>query len=131
VLEAAVVAGIVSGLPSTAEVLVRTRSIRAAGNYVFDATARIGVLVPPFRPGLVRGAVAHAALSLLVAEAMGETLPSQRSVAWGGAAGLIVGVVTVGMIGRRIPAIRELPLGPQLADNATFGLVFAAIADRP
>lgn len=129
-LEAAVVASVLSGAPSTAEALIRTRSVRATIDYVRDATARIGVLVPPFRPGLVRGAVAHGGLSLLVAEALASTLPKRRSVGWGGAAGLIVGLLGVGAVGRRIPAIAELRLGPQLADNVAFGMVFAAVADR-
>jgi hypothetical protein len=130
VLGAAVVAGVLSGAPSTAEVLIRTRSVRAASDYVLDTTSRIGVLVPPYRPGLVRGAVAHGALSILVAEAMGSALPHRRSIAWGGAAGLVVGLLAVGAIGRRIPAIAELPLRPQLADNVAFGVVFAAVVDR-
>ena len=124
-------AGVASGLPSTVQAFARTRSIRAASDYVFDATARVGVLVPPFRRGLARGAAAHAAISLLVAEALGLTLPRRRSVAWGAGAGLIIGILSVGVIGRRIPVIAALPRGPQVADNVAFAMVFAAVVDRP
>jgi hypothetical protein len=40
-------------------------------------------------------------------------------------------VINVGVIGRAFPAIRELPLMPQLADNVMFGMVFALVLDRP
>jgi hypothetical protein len=124
VIEGAAVASVLSGLPST--VLAGEAPIA----YVLDATSRVGVLVPPFRRGLVRGALAHVAISAAAAEVLARTLPRRRSVVWGALAGLLMGVVNVGIIGRRIPAIAELPLGPQLADNVAFGVVFAAVADR-
>jgi len=96
-----------------------------------DATRTIGTLVPPGRPGLLRGAVVHLAISVAVAELLGALLPRERSVAWGLAAGLGVGWVNLAVIApRRFPAIAALPLAPQLADNAAFGAVFAAVADR-
>jgi hypothetical protein len=42
-----------------------------------------------------------------------------------------MGLVGVGVIGRRFPAIRDLPFGLQLADNVAFGVIFAFVADRP
>jgi hypothetical protein len=130
VLEATVVAAVLSGLPSTTYALVSGRKISAATDYVQDATTRIGVLVPPFRPGFVRGAAAHALISAVAAGGLARMLPRRGSVGWGAVAGLVMGVVNVGIIGRRIPAIAELPLGPQLTDNVAFGVIFAAVADR-
>jgi hypothetical protein len=42
-----------------------------------------------------------------------------------------MGLVGAGLVGRRFPAIRDLPFGLQLADNAAFGVIFAFVADRP
>ena len=98
--------------------------------YVRDATCAIGTLVPPGRPGFIRGAIVHLGISAACGEALARALPEHNSVGWGAAAGFAIGVVNVGVIGRRFPAIRALPLVPQLADNTAFGLVFAFVVDR-
>ena len=98
--------------------------------YVQEATSAIGTLVPPGRPGLLRGALIHVGISALCGEGLARTLPRRHSVAWAAGAGLVLGVINVGVIGRRFPAIRALPLAPQLADHVAFGVVFAAIVDR-
>ncbi|MBV8217499.1 MAG: hypothetical protein JO325_03470 [Solirubrobacterales bacterium] len=67
---------------------------------------------------------------MLCGEVLARTLPRDHSVAWGAAGGLLIGVVNVGVIGRSFPAIRGLPLLPQLADNVMFGAVFAVMLDR-
>ena len=130
VAEAIVAAAIFSGLPSTLHALVTAGSLRSALRYVYDATRAVGTLVPPGRPGFVRGAVAHLGISVAFGELFARTLPRNRSVLWGAVAGFATGVINVGVIGRRFPAIRALPLIPQLADNTAFGVVFAAVADR-
>jgi hypothetical protein len=136
VLEGAAVAAVLSGAPSVGHALVagagaERGSTRAAWRSGLDATRAVGTLVPGGRPGLVRGAAAHLAISWAVGEALGATLPREHSVAWGTIAGLAVGWVNLAMIARRrYPDIAALPLGPQLADNAAFGAVFAAVADR-
>jgi hypothetical protein len=130
VTEAIAAAAIFSGLPSTLYALRTGGSFRSAVHYVYDATCAVGTLVPPGRPGFMRGAIAHLGISVTFGEALARTLPQRRSVAWGAAAGLAMGVINVGMIGRRFPAIRALPLIPQLADNVAFGALFAAVADR-
>jgi hypothetical protein len=130
ILEAAGVASVLSGAPSTAWTVVRSSPGEALSSGV-AATRAIGVLVPPGRPGLFRGALAHGVISLVVGEALGAALPARRSVAWGGLAGLAVGWVNLAVVARRaFPELAALPLGPQLADNAAFGAVFAAVADR-
>ncbi len=98
--------------------------------YVRDATCAVGTLVPPGRPGLIRGALVHVGISLLCGEGLARTLPERHSVIWGAGAGLAVGGINVGLIGRRFPAIAALPLVPQLADNVAFGAVFAFVVDR-
>jgi hypothetical protein len=128
ILRGAAVASVASGVPSSAYALLRGRDPRAQG---LTATRAIGTLVWPGEPGLVRGALVHGAVSLAVGGALGVTLPRRRSVAWGALAGVAIGWVNLVVIApRRYPAIASLPLGPQLADNAAFGAIFAAAA-RP
>jgi hypothetical protein len=128
--QAAAVASVLSGVPSTTWTVFRSSPGEALSSGV-EATRAIGSLVPPGRPGLWRGGVVHGVISLVVGEALGATLPSRRSVAWGTLAGLVIGWVNLSVLARRFsPRLAALPLGPQLADNAAFGAVFAAVADR-
>jgi hypothetical protein len=128
--EAIAAAAIFSGLPSTLHAFRAGGSFGSAVRYVYDATCAVGTLVPPGRPGFVRGAIVHVGISVTFGEALARALPRRRSIVWGATAGLAIGVVNVGLIGRRFPAIAALPLIPQLADNTAFGAVFAAVADR-
>ncbi|MDQ6774799.1 MAG: hypothetical protein M3071_00960 [Actinomycetota bacterium] len=130
VIEATAAAAMLSGAPSTLHALITEGGVRAAGVYIWDATRAIGTLVPPGRPGLVRGALVHAAISAACGELLARTLPARRSAAWGAAAGLAIGVVNIGLIGRRFPAISALPLIPQLSDHVAFGVLFALVVDR-
>ena len=130
VTEATLLAATFSGLPSTIHAVVKQRSLRSAAAYVYDATRAAGTLVPPGRPGFGRGVVVHFAVSILCGEALARTLPRDHPAEWGAAAGLVIGVINVGVIGRSFPAIRSLPLVPQLADNVMFGTVFAVVLDR-
>jgi hypothetical protein len=124
------VAAVLGGAPSTLDAFRRHRELRAVASYVWDTTSAIGTLVPPGRPGFIRGAVVHVGVSVVCAEALARTLPRTCSVGWGAAAGFGIGVLNVGVIGRGFPAIRALPLVPQLLDNAAFGAVFALVVDR-
>lgn len=129
-MQATAVAAVLSGAPSTLDALRRHRQLGSMVAYVRDATRAVGTLVPPGRPGFIRGAIVHLGISVVCGEALARGLPEHNSVRWGAAAGLAIGVVNVGVIGRRFPAIRALPLVPQLADNLAFGLVFALVVDR-
>jgi hypothetical protein len=130
VIEATLVAATFSGLPSTLHAFVEQRSLRSAAGYVYQATRAVGTLVPPGRPGFGRGIVIHLVISMLCGEALARTLPRGHPVEWGAAAGLVIGIINVGVIGRSFPAIRALPLAPQIADNVMFGTVFAVAFDR-
>ena len=128
ILRAAAVAAVASGAPSSTWALACGCDPLAAGT---TATRAIGTLVPPGSPGLIRGALAHGAISLAVGGALGVALPRRHSVAWGAFAGLGIGWVNLAVVARRrYPSIAALPLAPQLADNAAFGAIFAAVADR-
>ncbi len=130
ILEAAGVASVLSGAPSTAWTTVRSSPGVALSSGV-EATRAIGTLIPPGRPSLWRGALGHLVISVAVGEALGATLPARRPVVWGALAGLAVGWVNLAVVARRaFPELAALPLAPQLADNAAFGAVFGALVDR-
>jgi hypothetical protein len=130
VTEAIGVAAIFSGLPSTLHAFITGDGFRSAVEYVYDATCAVGTLVPPGRPGFKRGALVHLGISAACGELLARALPQRHSVAWGAAAGLAIGVINLGMIGRKFSAIRALPIVPGLADNVAFGALFAVVADR-
>jgi hypothetical protein len=130
------IASILSGAPSTLWALHESGSPKQAVRSGLDATRAIGVLLPPGRPGVLRGALAHAAISVVMGELLLRALPNgdllngrlTRRLGAGALAGLAMGAVNVGLIGRQFDEIRALPLGPQLADNVAFGVVIAALS---
>lgn len=114
---AAAVAGLVSGLPSTVLVGQPVEATRAAGTL-------LGA------PTLPRGALAHAALSLGWATVLARVLP-RRPARWHGAlAGLAIAGLDLGVVGRRLPRIRALPVLPQVADHVAFGIAVAWVLRR-
>lgn len=125
VLVAAAVAGVLSGAPSTAHALATGRSPLAAA-------WAAGVLLG--RPSLVRGAVAHAAISIVWTAILAAALPRRTDpvagAAEGAGAGLAIAALDLGVIGRRVPAIRELPAAPQVADHLAFGALVGLVLAR-
>lgn len=130
ILEATIAASLLSATPSVL-FTVRRDGVGGAWRYGVRATAAIGTLAPPGRPNLVSGAAIHFMISAGFGRVLGRLLPQRNSVLWGAGAGAAMGLIGAGVIGRRFPALRELPFGPQLADNVAFGIVFAVVADRP
>jgi hypothetical protein len=127
----ALVAGLVgaalSGVPSTVHALAR-------GHDPLEATLAAGSLLLPHerRPGrLLAAAVpAHLAISLGWAAVLAAALPRRRTMLAGAAAGLAIAAFDLGVVGRRFPRVRELPLGPQLADHVAFGALVGAVLRR-
>jgi hypothetical protein len=115
---AGAVAGVVSGVPSTAHALLSGRSpleaVRAAGTLVGS-------------PTVAAGAVVHAAVSLAWGGVLGLALPRRRAVAWGGAAGVAIAALDLGVVGRRLPRIRALPTLAQVADHVVYGATVGAV----
>jgi hypothetical protein len=129
ILEATVAAGLFGGAPSVAVALAQG-GVSGAWRYGVDAIGAVGSLVPPGRRSITAGIGAHSAISVAAGQVFGRFLPRRHSVLWGAGAGVAMGLVGVGIIGRRYPAIRALSLGPQVADNVAFGIIFAVVADR-
>jgi hypothetical protein len=119
----AVAAGVagaaLAGVPSTVWSLVR-------GDDVLDGARAAGaILLPGERrtPALLAAAVpVHVALSLGWAAVLAAALPRRAEPVWGVAAGLGIAALDLGVIGRRIPAIRALPQRRQWADHVAYGL---------
>jgi hypothetical protein len=129
ILEATLAASVLGAAPSLIYSW-RRDGFRGAWRYGLRGTEAIATLVPPGRPNLVAGATIHFAVAAAFGQALGRFLPHRRSALWGAAGGAAMGLLGAGVIGRRFPAIRELPFGPQLADNVAFGIIFAVVADR-
>jgi hypothetical protein len=126
-LRAGAVAAVLSGAPSTVHALATGRSplaaVQAAGT----------LLLPHDAPPIARaaaGLVAHGAISLGWGVVLAAVLPRRRTVVWGALAGLVIAGIDLGVLGRRWPRIRALPLGPQVADHAAFGALVGAVVSR-
>jgi hypothetical protein len=117
VVAAGLAGAALSGVPSTAVTLARRESlldgIRAAGAIALPGETRTPVLVAAAVP-------VHLALSLGWAAVLDAADAGPLS---GLALGLAIAALDLGVIGRRIPAIRALPQGRQWADHAAYGLV--------
>jgi hypothetical protein len=124
-VRAGLVAAALSGLPSTAYAV-------AAGRDPLEATKAAGAMVVGERaPVFVQVAVAapvHLAVSLGWAAVLERALPARNRIAWGVTAGLAIAALDLGVVGRRFPGIRALPVLPQLADHALFGATVAVLS---
>jgi hypothetical protein len=126
-LAAGVVGAIVGGIPSTCHAL-------ATGRDPLEASYAAGAILRPHerRPGrlLISAAVAHGAISLFWGQVLVRVVPQRHPVLAGAAAGLAIAALDLGMVGRRIERVRDLPLAPQLADHAVYGAAVGAVIAR-
>jgi hypothetical protein len=123
-VEAGLVAAVVGGAPSTLVTLARGEDVLAA------ARAAGTLLLPRERralPLLAAAVPVHLALSLGWAVVMERTLPRGREPLTGAVAGLAIAALDLGVIGRRLPAIRTLPQGRQWAYHAAYGVAVGAV----
>ena len=115
---AGLVAAVTSGAPSTAWAVLRGRDVteaaRAAGRLLLPRERRPLVLLAAAVP-------THLTISLSWAAVLARLLPREREPLWGALAGLGIAALDLGLIGRRIPAIRSLEQPPQWADHVAFG----------
>lgn len=121
VAAAAGVAATLSGAPSTAHAVATGRSPLAAARAAGELLGR---------PGLVRGLVAHVAVSSWWTLAIAVALPRRHPRVWGGLFGLAIAVLDLGIARRRFPAIAGLPAGAQVADHIAFGVLAADVLTR-
>ena len=118
---AGAVAAVLSGAPSTATAVLSRRdpleATRAAGSVVGSPTVAAGVGV-------------HTALSMGWGVVLATLLPRRRPALWGAAAGAVIAAVDLGIVGRRLPRVRALPLLPQVADHLAYGAAVGAVVGR-
>jgi hypothetical protein len=123
-LMAGLLAAAGSGVPSTAVAVAR-------GEDVLEAARAAGAIVlrgDHGTPALIAAAVpVHLALSVGWAAVLARVLPRRRTAAAGAVAGLAIAALDLGLIGRRIAAIRELPQPRQWADHVAYGAIVGAV----
>src|SRR3954454_23320044 len=117
ILAAGLAGAVLSGVPSTActraRRAARREAPRAPGATLLPRETRTPVLLAAAVP-------VHLALSLGWAAVLDAAGAGPLS---GLALGLAIAALDLGLIGRRIPAIRALPQGRQWADHAAYGLI--------
>jgi hypothetical protein len=115
---AGLLAGAVSGIPSTAIALVR-------GDDPLEATLAAGSMLLPNeerRARLVAAAApVHLAVSVFWGVVLERTLPVRGRVLAGATAGLAIAALDLGLLALPFPRVRTLPAGPQLADHVVYG----------
>src|SRR5918999_4573057 len=120
-------AAVLSGVPSTAEALLRggdpLGAAEAAGSILLPGEIRRGRL-------LLAAVPVHLALSFGWAWGIAFVAPRGREVPFGVAAGLAIAGLDLGVIGRRFPRIRTLRPLPQVADHLACGVVVGWVLMR-
>jgi hypothetical protein len=124
---AGVLAGALSGAPSTVHAAISGRSLLGSTRAIADVLG-LEDAAPLVR--LAVGVTVHGVLSLGWAVVAARALPRRRTVVVGVLSGVVVGVVDLAIGRRRVAALRDLPLGPQLADHAAFGAIAGAVIAR-
>jgi hypothetical protein len=123
-MAAGLAGAVLAGVPSTAWSLVR-------GDDVLDGARAAGAIVLPGErrtPVLLAAAVpVHLALSFGWAAVLAAALPRRVEPVSGALAGLAIAALDLAVIGRRIPAIRNLPQGRQWADHVAYGLAVGVV----
>jgi hypothetical protein len=123
-LLAGAVAAATSGIPSTIWTLAR-------GGDVLDGARAAGRLLLPHErrtaPLLAAAVPVHLALSLGWAVVLEALLPRRRAPSLGLLAGLGIAALDLEVIGRHLPAIRELEQAPQWLDHAAYGLTVGLV----
>jgi hypothetical protein len=124
---AGLVAAVAGGIPSTAYAATRRRDVlegaRAAGTIVLPHATRTAPLLAVAVP-------VHLGLSIGWALVLEAALPDRREPLLGTLGGLAIAALDLGIIGRRLPAIRALEQPPQWLDHAAYGLTVGVVLRR-
>jgi hypothetical protein len=125
-LIAALIAGILGGVPSTAFALLTGGDVlaatRAAGSMLISSAAGTARL-------LAAAAVVHAAVSIFWAAVLAYVLPRRGIVGWATLAAAAIALLDLRLIGRLFPEIFALPFWPQFADHLAWGVTVGAVLD--
>ncbi len=122
-MRAGIIAGVLSGVPSTVHALATRRdplaATRAAGSLLLPDEVRPARLLAAAVP-------VHFGLSVGWGVALAAVLPRRTATAWGVLAGLAIAALDLSVPGRRTAQVRELPRWPQVADHLAYGVIAAA-----
>lgn len=125
-LIAALIAGVLGGIPSTAFALL-------TGGDVLEATRAAGAMIISSRaatPKLVfAAALVHFTVSFFWASILAHLLPRRRIVVWALLAASAIALLDLRIIGRLFPEIFALPFWPQFADHLAWGFTVGAVLD--
>jgi hypothetical protein len=61
---------------------------------------------------------------------LAAVLPRRRTTLAAAPAGLAIAALDLGLVGRRRPRIRALPLAPQVLDHVAYAVAVAAVLQR-
>ena len=115
-------AAVLSGAPSTLHAV-------AAGRDPLEATKAAGSILLPREsrtlPLLAAAVPVHVALSLGWAVVLERS--AVRGPGRGAVAGLAIAALDLGLVGRRYPRLRDLPLVPQVADHVAYGVIVGVV----
>jgi hypothetical protein len=124
VIAAGLTGAATAAIPSTTYSILNGDDVleggRAAGAILLPHATRTRTL-------LAAGTLVHLALSLGWAAILAAVIPRRHEPITGLAAGIAIAALDLGLIGRRIPAIRALPQGRQWADHAAYGLTVGLV----
>ncbi len=97
----------------------------ATGQDPLEATLAAGSMLLPgqSRRAILLAAAVPVHLALSLGWALALERAGVRGARRGALAGLAIAALDLGVVGRRFPRVRALPLGPQLADHVAFGAV--------
>lgn len=121
---AGLLAGSVAGLPSG------LHAVRHG--YLLDLLRAPGALLAPRATTATQLALTvpvHSAIAAGWGVVLAATLPRRGRVPWGTASGAAIAAIDIVAIGGRIPAIRRLPIAPQVADHLLYGALVGAILE--
>ena len=125
---AGAVASVLSGVPSTTHALLHgdnpLEASLAAGTLLLGKNERRAARLLP------AALLAHGALSVGWALALAALPPRRLTLQWSAVAGLAIAALDLGVIGRRYPRIRALPLAPQVLDHLAYAATVAVVLRR-
>ena len=125
VIRAGAWATLLSGAPSTVHALANggdpLEATKAAGSILLRDERRTLPLVAAAAP-------VHLAVSFGWALVLARL--RVRGPLAGALAGLAIAALDLGVVGRRFPRVRALPLGPQILDHLAYGAIVGFVLER-
>ncbi len=94
------------------------------GGDILESTRAVG------GGSIVAGGAAHVAISLGWGVVLSAVLPRRHTMLAGAVAALGIAALDLGVIGRRLPAVRALDWRPQVLDHVAYGVIVGAVLSQ-